>query len=247
MNTKPFLTTTWSHLAMLNYEIDPAVMRPLLPQGTELDDFDGRHFVSMVGFLYSGTRVLGLAIPRHQSFAEVNLRYYVRRRTSEGWRRGVAFIKEIVPRRAVAIVARVLYDENFVACPMRYSITNGADTLPTHVEYAWYCGSGWHQLRLETADAPRIPTAGSEEEFITEHYWGYTARRDGSTSEYRVEHPQWRVAPATTSEFTCNVAGMYGPEFVDALSSRPSSAFLAEGSPVVVYRGRQVSHSYVHR
>jgi uncharacterized protein len=248
MTLKPFMTTTWSNLAMLNYEVDPAILRPHVPAGTELDEFNGRYFVSMVGFLFSGTKIFGVAMPGYRQFCEVNLRFYVRHRAAEGWRRGVVFIKEIVSRRAVAFVARTLYDEHFVTHPMRYAIeSHGIGITSTRVEYAWKNGRDWQRLELVTRGATTVPEAGSEEEFITEHYWGYTARRDGTTSEYRVEHRPWRVTAAASSNFRCDVASAYGATFVEALSARPSSAFVAEGSPVVVYQGTRLDHSYVQR
>ena len=227
---------------MLNYEVDPIILQPIVPRGTELDTFEGMNFVSIVGFLYSNTRVLGFKIPGYRDFAEVNLRFYIRYRAVEGWRRGVAFIKEIVPLRAVAIVARKLYDENFVMRPMRHTIdANPLDSSsPTQVEYSWKEGYAWHSLHMTSTDLVVTPAKGSEAEFITDHYWGYTARRDGSTSEYLVEHPPWRVIPALDANFDCDVATVYGSQFVDSLSKPPSSAFLAEGSAVAVYPGRKL-------
>jgi uncharacterized protein len=195
MAETPFLTAKWTHLAMLNYEIDSSILAPYVPVGTELDHFHGRTYASMVGFLYCDTRILGVAIPLHRDFAEVNLRFYVRRLEPDGWRRGVVFIKEIVPRWAVAFFARVLYDEKFVALPMRHLITprDGDLQTPHRVEYHWKFARQWQHLALETAGPAAQVPSGSEAEFITEHYWGYTARRDGTTSEYRVEHPIWQL------------------------------------------------------
>ncbi|MFP2899915.1 YqjF family protein [Corallococcus sp. 4LFB] len=170
---RPFLTATWRYLLMLNYEVDPAVLRPLVPRGTELDAWQGRTFASMVGFRFLDTRVRGLAVPFHRDFDEVNLRFYVRRLGPEGWRRGVVFVREVVPRLAIATVARVLYNEPYVACPMRHAVTmDGADTgAPGHVEYAWKSHGRWHQLSARTLGAPAQSEPGSQEEFITEHYW----------------------------------------------------------------------------
>jgi uncharacterized protein YqjF (DUF2071 family) len=242
---KPFLTTTWSHLAMLNYEIDPQVLEPLVPRGTELDFFDGSCLVSIVGFLYSDTRIMGFPIPGHRSFAELNLRFYIRRWCQEECRRGVVFIKEIVPRRAVTWIARRVYDENFVTRPMRHTIeTDPLDSTRTsHVKYEWREAGKWEGVTLSTLGCPEIPRPSSEAEFITEHYWGYTARRDGTTSEYRVEHPQWQVQPAKTVTFDCDVESVYGTQFVEALTQEPSSAFLVEGSPVKVFPGHRLNSS----
>lgn len=248
MALKPFMTTTWSNLAMLNYEVDPDVLRPYVPQGTELDEFHGRHFASMVGFLFSDTKIFGFGMPGYRQFCEVNLRFYVRRRTADGWRRGVVFVKEVVARRAVAYVARTVYDEHFESHPMHYKIEPcRVGIVPARVEYAWKNNDHWNELKVTTSGPTAAAEPGSEAEFITEHYWGYTARRDGSTSEYHVEHPPWRVTDAATASFRCDIAAMYGKPFVEALSAEPSSAFLAEGSPVVVYRGERLAHSYVQR
>ncbi len=243
MAGKSFLTSRWSHLAMLNYEMDPAILLPYVPAGTELDTFAGRTMASMVGFLYHDTRVLGIGFPFYRHFAELNLRFYVRyHHEQDGWRRGVVFVKELVPRRMVAFVARTFYDEKFCYAPMRYAITPRPEEpgVPGRVEYEWKSAGSWQRLRAETTGEAQPLVAGSEEEFIAEHYWGYTARRDGTTSEYHVSHKPWRVWQVSHSEFECNVAALYGQQFIEPLSGPPSSAFVAEGSPVTVYEGRRL-------
>lgn len=234
-----FLSAEWRYLAMLNYEIDPAVLRPYLPGGTELDAWNGKTFVSLVGFLFLNTKVLGLPIPFHTDFEEVNLRFYVRRRAGDGWRRGVVFIKEIVPKIAIATVARIRYNENYVALPMRHTLTFSSSDAKTgvSVEYAWRFNKRWNHVRVAATGSPQPVAAGSEEEFITEHYWGYSGQKDGGCIEYQVEHPRWRVWQADECELVCDVAELYGESFAEALQARPSSAFLAEGSPVVVRQG----------
>ncbi len=222
---------------MLNYEVDPAVLAPWVPAGTELDTWSGRTFVSMVGFRFTDTRVYRVAVPFHIDFEEVNLRFYVRRAAADGWRRGVVFVREIVPRRAIAWLARATYGERYVAMPMRYDVVLPSDGAPGRAAYEWRWRGAWQRLGVEVTGLPRLPAAGSEEEFITEHYWGYGGRPDGSTIEYRVEHPQWRVWTATSASLACDAAALYGAELGAALAGAPSSAFLAEGSPVVVRRG----------
>ncbi len=240
--TGEFLSAEWRYLAMINYEIDPAILLPYVPSRTELDSWNGKTFVSMVGFLFLHTRVLGLSIPFHQNFEEVNLRFYVRRRGAEDWRRGVVFIKEIVPKRAVAAVARAFYGENYVAMPMRHHMEMQCGELRPNgsVQYAWRCKGRWNHLRVKTRGDLQTWVARSQEEFITEHYWGYAAQRNGSSKEYRVEHPPWRLWQVRESSLDCDTTELYGHEFRESLRSAPSSAFLAEGSPVIVRRGLRI-------
>lgn len=233
-----FLKAGWHHLAMLNYPVDPDVVRPHVPAGTEIDFYEGRTYLSMVGFRFLDTRVLGLALPWHRDFEEVNLRFYVRRRADDGsWRRGVVFIKEIVPRWLIAAVARWVYNENYVALPMRHRVALPAAGGAGSVAYEWQFANRWHRLSAEVAGEPQPLVAGSEEAFITEHYWGYARQRDGSTVEYQVEHPSWRVWNATAARLDCDVAALYGPAFAPFLQGPPSSAFVAEGSAIGVRRG----------
>lgn len=237
-----FLTAEWRHLAMLNFEVDPAVVHPLIPAGTELDAWGGRTFVSLVGFLFLDTRVFGMHIPRHRDFEEVNLRFYVRRKTREGWRRGVVFIMELVPRTAIALTARIFYGENYVAVPMshRIEVANGGAEAVRHVSYRWRFEGREHAIHITARGEAREIAAGSEEEFITEHYWGYTRRRNGGTLEYRVEHPRWRVWTAHEARLEGDVGRLYGERFAECLNTSPASAFLADGSEVTVLRGARL-------
>lgn len=234
---RPFLTAEWRHLLMLNYAVDPALLAPLVPAGTVLDPFGGRILASVVGFLFLDTRVLGLGVPFHRDFEEVNLRFYVRREAPDGVRRGVVFVKEIVPRRAIAWTARTLYNENYVALPMRHRIAGRGAPDERSVEYGWKLAGNWFRLRCTAAGEAALPLPGSEEEFVSEHYWGYARQRDGGTVEYRVEHPRWTVRPATGVSLDGDLAALYGPVFREPLAAPPVSAFLADGSPVVVHRG----------
>ena len=233
---KVFLTAEWRYLAMLNFEIEPSVLAPYVPAGTELDVWNGRHLVSVVGFRFLKTRVFGIPIPFHRNFEEVNLRCYVRRKADEGWRRGVVFIKEIVPRAAIAFLARTLYNEPYVAMPMAHRLEMESGSLLS-AEYSWCFRDRPNRLHLTVRGEPQALREGSEAEFITEHYWGYNTQRDGVTMEYRVEHPRWRVWGAESARLDCEVAELYGPQFKAALSRAPDSAFLAEGSAVTVSHG----------
>jgi uncharacterized protein YqjF (DUF2071 family) len=238
---RPFLTAEWRHLLLLNYEIQPEVLQPLVPSGTELDLWQGKALVSMVGFLFRRTRLLGLPVPFHTNFEEVNLRFYVRRPGDDA-RRGVVFVKEIVPMPMIANTARILYGENYQALPMGHTVEekDGQICPEGLVEYTWRFRGRLHRLGgLALGEsAPLEP--GSEAEFITEHYWGYTRRGPKRTGAYRVAHPAWRVRPVAQPYLLCDVAALYGAAFAPYLRRPPSSAFLADGSPVAVYWGEPV-------
>ena len=242
-----FLTAEWRYLVMVNYTVDPVVLAPLVPAGTELDLYRGDAIASMVGFRFLRTRVLGLAMPWHADFDEVNLRFYVRHVAAAGAvRRGTTFVREIVPRTVIARTARLCYNEPYVALPMRSTAPRRAgDAAPGRLAYAWRGGGRdprrWHTLEA-TVDGPAAPLGeGSEAEFVAEHYWGYTRQRDGGTVEYQVEHPRWRAWPATAASLDADVSGLYGAEFAEALGAAPRSAFVAEGSPVAVYFPRRLA------
>ena len=220
---------------MLNYEIEPEALAARVPSGCELDDWCGRTFVSVVGFQFLDTRVCGVAIPRHRHFEEVNLRFYVRHKADGEWRRGVAFVKELVPRRAIATLARALYGENYAALPMRHRIEPGA------VHYEWQRGAAWEGLSVEFSGDAAVPPDDAEETFIAEHYWGYVRRPGRSAIQYQVEHPRWRVWRADRATLRCDAASLYGPEFASALAAPPSSAFVADGSPIAVRWGTSLN------
>lgn len=242
---RPFLTAEWRHLAMLNYEVPAELVAPYVPRGTEIDFHYGRTYASIVGFRFLATRVLGVPAPGHRDFDEVNLRLYVRRRAADGWRRGVVFVRELVPRRAIAWVARTVYNERYSATRMGHRIEPRSEIgqPPRRVEYSWIWRGATCRVALEPCAASRPLEPDSLEHFIAEHYWGYAVQRDGGTMEYQVAHPPWRAATAERVEFVAALdalADLYGAEFAEILQKPPESAIWADGSAVSVFAGRRV-------
>jgi uncharacterized protein len=240
---RAFLTAEWRYLVMLNYAVDPAVLHALVPRHTVLDLWNGRAIASMVGFRFLRTRVLGAPIPLHINFEEVNLRFYVRYTTPEGdVRRGVVFVRELVPKVAIATVARLAYNEPYWAVAMRSTVPGAPVEEPGRVSYEWRARgeSQWQHVSATANGKAALPADASEESFITEHFWGYTRQRDGGTVEYEVSHPRWRVWAACEPSLDADVPRLYGSSFARTLSAAPVSAFIAEGSPVTVYRPRRL-------
>jgi len=238
---------------MLNYRVDPALLQDRVPAGTVLDPHAGEHWVSLVGFLFEDTALLGVPVPLHRNFEEVNLRFYVARDVpdearGEPQRRGVAFVKEIVPRGAIAALARLIYNENYVSLPMKHRLLQNGRRVSsdtelldgTRVEFDWGRGAAQGRLAGTVSGAPQLSEPGSHRHYITEHYWGYAAQRDGGTVEYEVEHPPWQVWDARGPTFTAPVSSLYGPEWEPVFAREPDSAFFADGSEVTVKQGRRI-------
>jgi uncharacterized protein YqjF (DUF2071 family) len=232
-----FLTAEWRKLAIANYAADNQLLQRYLPHKTEIDLYNNTCYVSLVGFMFMNTRLRGCRIPFHINFQEVNLRFYVRYKDGQEWKRGVVFIKEIVPRPALSFVANTVYKENYETMPMKHFWELKNDSL--YVEYKWK-KKNWHTLQV-TADKNAEPIAeGSEEEFITEHYWGYTKLNQLKTSEYRVEHPRWQVYKVNNYAIDVDFSGVYGNEFSFLNKETPKSVFLAEGSEIIVQAAKKI-------
>lgn len=229
---RSFLTAEWRHLVFANYEADPALVQRYVPRGTELDLLDGRALVSMVGFRFLDTRLLGVPVPWHRDFDEVNLRAYVRRKVDGRWKRGVVFVRELVPRPAIAWTARLAYNEPYRAVRMRHRIRMGEEGGA--LEYEWRQAGAWHSLAASVAGRAMPIDPDGPTGFITEHYWGYTPQRSGRTVEYRVAHPRWNVWEDAEVVFRCDVPAVYGPEWSDSLTGTPWSAFVCDGAPVSI-------------
>ena len=232
---RKFLTAQWRDLIMVNYEVDPDLLRDRVPAGTELDLHEGRCFVSLVGFMFLDTRVLGVSIPGHVNFEEVNLRFYVKREIPGEVRRGVVFVKEIVPKRAIAFLARAFYGEPYEC--WRTSNERSAKG----VRYEWRKGSSKNSVAVNIGENLGVPLEGSHGEYIIEHYWGYTNRGAKRTDEYKVEHPKWELRAIASSEIDVDFGRVYGSEFAFLSNLESYSVLFANGSEISVYVGEKMS------
>ncbi len=230
--SKTFLSAQWEHLIMANYAVNPECLKPFIPAGLELDAHQGNIYVSLVGFMFKNTRLFQIPIPFFGSFEEVNLRFYVKRETEHGLRRGVVFINETVPYRAVAWLANKLYKEHYTAIPTKHSIEQAAGMK--HIRYEWKCNKKWNSLAVEASSAEILMIPGSVEEFIFEHYYGYTKINAFDTEEYEVKHPRWSVSTVLSSAVDCDFNAMYGAPFSFLSQQKPDSVMLAAGSSVRV-------------
>lgn len=238
MPNKVFLKAEWNNLLMANYEVSPQLLSALVPKQTELDFFEDKCYVSLVAFMFNNTKVLGLKIPFHVNFEEINLRFYVKRKINNENERGVVFIKEIVSKPAITFVANVLYNENYdtMHTAHEFSKVDGNKKIA----YKWgRKQNNLNEFSFVTSGKKSSLIPGSMEEFITEHYWGYAANGD-ETTEYEVAHPQWNILEHKEHFINCNFASVYGKEWEFLNTQKPSSVFMAEGSEIIVYKGKTI-------
>ena len=225
-----FLKAEWRKLAIINYEINPEILEKYLPKGTELDFYQGKCYVSLVGFMFLNTKLLGLPIPFHRNFEEVNLRFYVKKKEGDEWKRGVVFIKEIVPKPALSFVANSVYKENYITKPMKNKMHQKDQELL--IKYSWK-DKTWNSIEITAENQPLKMETNSEFEFITEHYYGFT-KKENKTSEYEVCHPKWDYYLIKNYQLKIDFQKVYSNDFECLNFQKPISVMLAEGSEIEV-------------
>jgi uncharacterized protein len=229
---KNFLTAKWENLIMANYAIDSKILEPFLPKGTELDFFEGKTYVSLVGFMFKNTKIFGIPAIGLGTFEEVNLRFYVTRNEGNITKRGVVFINETIPYKLVALVANWLYKEHYIAIPTKHKW----EIYPENkqISYSWKMKNDWNNITVNASISKDSMKKGSIEEFIFEHYFGYTKVSETETLEYYIQHPSWQINQISSSEINCNFEEMYGAAFGFLGTQKPDSIMLAEGSEIAV-------------
>jgi uncharacterized protein YqjF (DUF2071 family) len=231
-----FLTAEWRKLAIINYAVDKKVLEKYLPHKTELDLWEDICYISLVGFMFKNVRLLGIPIPGHTNFEEVNLRFYVKRFDNGIWKRGVVFIKEFVPVRAVSFVANNFYGEHYQTIPMSHSWKTENDKLT--IGYHWKNNQQTQSIEVTAKTEAQEISAESATEFITEHYWGYTKINSGKTFEYEVRHPRWKAYEVTSHKINVDFGLAYGEDFEFMNRLSPNTVMLAEGSEITVENKR---------
>jgi uncharacterized protein YqjF (DUF2071 family) len=230
--TNTFLSARWENLIMANYSVDPEILKPYLPKGVELDIYNHKTYVSLVGFMFKKTSLFHIPIPFLGTFEEINLRFYVKRMEGDTIKRGVVFINETVPYQIVAWLANKLYKEHYTAIPTKNVIDTSQNTK--NIQYSWKVNKQWNRLSVSTAKERDQMGAGSLDEFIFEHYYGYTKINNTETQEYKVNHPRWLVNKVLDHSIQCDFNAMYGNDFAFLNNQTPDSVIVAEGSPVTI-------------
>lgn len=229
----PFLSAAWRHLLFVNYEARPEHLLPHVPPGVELDLHEGRAFVSLVALRFIRTKLLGVPVPFLGAFDQVNLRFYVRRTMPDGKaRRGVVFLRELVPQGVLALAAQLAFHEPYESAALRSDVPYGGFDAAGRIEYAWRIDTRWYRMTTVTKREPKLPALGSETDFLAYRLWNYTRQPDGSTLEFQVEHPPWKVWHVDDVSVQVDAGAA---KLAPALLGRPVSAFVATGSAVTAF------------
>lgn len=224
------LSCAWTNLILINYRVDPDVLSPFVPNKTYLDLYKGECLISLAGFVFSGAKTMGIPWPFHQLFEEVNLRFYVVHPHAQGPRRGVVFLKELVPNSGITFLANTLAREKYSKLPMKHLIAHGKDSIAA--SYSFKVKGRWNTLSATAGLLKEDIPLDSLEFFIGEHYFGYNTWYGNKTMELQLFRPPWKYQHLHTYDVDCNFAGLFPSRFLPFLSEEPHSAQFFSGSPV---------------
>ena len=227
-----FLKAKWENIIMANYEIEPKILIPFLPKGVDLDLYDGKAYISLVGFMFKNTKLFNIPIPLLGTFEEINLRFYVTRKDGNQTKRGVVFINETIPYKLVAWMANKLYKEHYTVVPTKNNIRS--DEKSQKIEFKWLLNKKWNSIFVEAEIKSEKMKKNSLEKYIYEHYYGYTKIDEQKTEEYQLQHPSWKVHEVVNYKIDCDFEAMYGESFSVLNQTKPTAVFIAEGSKVAV-------------
>lgn len=227
-----FLTARWENIIMANYAVPVEILTPYLPQGCELDLFQNKAYVSLVGFMFEKTNLFKIPIPLLGTFEEINLRFYVLRKEDGKIKRGVVFINETIPYKVVAWVANKMYHEHYTTIPTKHSIS--INSTNKKILYKWFINQQWNSISVDASSTKEAMQKHSFEEFIFEHYYGYTKIDEAITEEYQINHPRWNINKINAFDINCDFEKMYGKQFSFLNKAQPEAVFLAEGSAISI-------------
>lgn len=230
---KPLLTADWKNLIVVNYEIDPLVLNPYLPAGTEPDLWNNKCYISLIAFQFNHPKMKGIPIPFYKNFEQINLRFYVSKVYKGEVRKGVVFIKEIAAGNLLKAGAALIYNEHYTNLKTRHTINKLPET--TEIQYDWRLDKQWNYIHAIAGKDKTIPGADTVTAFITNRFWGYIKISPGKTAEFRVDHEPWKIHKVKSCEVNCDTKKLYGAALHTFLSQAPAFTFMIAGSSVKVY------------
>ena len=239
---KTLYAAEWREIVVINFEIDPKLLRNFIPPKTELDFFNETSFVTLMARACKNVKPYGWPIVFAKSIDQILLRFYVKRKVGDTWRRGVCLIRDYLPKRKASFFLNWMFKHSFTQVPIKRTSSNFESGLPTQlptVEYQWTTGDYVNHIKVNARSQMRQQEQETKESFVLDHHYGYTVK-EGKTYEYYVEYSPWAMWDAQSGSFDCDTENVFGRPFVRALKQRPASVFLARGSDVIIYRPTEI-------
>jgi len=228
-----FLRAEWNNLILANYIVPKELLLPYLPFKTELDFFEGNAYVSLVGFQFLNTKVFGFSVPMHVNFEKVNFRFYVKYNDHGFIKRGVVFIKEIVPKIGISLIVNNFYTEKYATMNMKHFNMDNGENL--EAGYEWSYKNKWNKLSAVANKRSKKILRDSCESFFTDHYWYYLKMSNARTYEYNIEHTPWETLKVASYNVECDFKAIYGEEFAFLNNTDPVTVLMTKGSEIRIY------------
>ena len=233
------MTCEWRNLLFVNYQVPAEILEPYLPPHAELDYFNGKCYVSLIGFQFKNVTAAGIPVPFHTDFEEINLRFYVKRHVGDKWRSGVVFLREIVDRPALSVLANTLFNENYQTAPTTQMVIKG--DLDLQAKYSWKHQKTDYSIWVQAENIPTTVAEKSEDEFLIHRLWGYGQQDDETTVEYNINHPRWSIFPIKNYEVSVDFL-QFGTPFSILNDKKPQSVLLADGSEIEIIGSSSITN-----
>ena len=183
----------WSDLLFAHWAVDPALVRPYVPPGLELDCWQGEAWLGVVPFAMRGIRLRGVPpVPGTSAFLELNLRTYV----TDGRRPGVYFFSLDAASRAAVRAARLGFHLPYFDA--RMSLRRGPQGWLYYSSERTHRGAapGRFLGRYRPVGEPARAVPGSLEHWLTERYCLYAVDRGRRVWRGEIHHEPWPLHPA---------------------------------------------------
>lgn len=227
------LRAEWNNIIMANYAVPKELLLPYVPYKTELDFFESETYVTLAGFMFLNTQMLGFDIPFHSNFEEVTLRFYVKSTRGLAAKRGVVFIKEIVPKYAITLLANTVFGQNYMTLKMKSFHQDMGDHMET--AYEWKHLDKWNKLTAKAGKRSTPIRQNRFNEFIADHYYGFRKNGETKTYQYEVEHELWETFNVIDYSVNCDFGSLFGNEFSILNKEKPKSVFMLKGSEIRIH------------
>jgi uncharacterized protein YqjF (DUF2071 family) len=197
------LRMRWLDLLFAHWPVDLEAIARLLPDGLELDTFDGRAWLGIVPFTMADVAPRGLpAVPRFSRFPEVNVRTYVRHRGSPG----VFFLSLDCASSPTVSGARWFFHLPYFRAVM--SSQRNGDDVDYRSNRADQRGQpAAIEARYRPMGPVKVAMPGSFEAWSTDRMRLFAADRAGRLWRTRIAHGPWPLQRAR-ADFATNTMAL---------------------------------------